>query len=862
MTRGITVEESELHAAVLRIGMLDGAAREAALQQLTATNPDLAKAVADTIRAAEAFDEPAHDEVPDPAAAIARLARDACADRLDLPTQFGRYRLVERLAGGGSGSVYLAEQSAPRRIVAIKLLRRDLGLAHAAFEAAAIGGLSHPGLAQIFDAGTATAEGNTHETAYIVMEYVDGRPITSYAREKRLSTAARLDLLLAVADAIAHLHDHGVVHSDIKPANILVDHHGRPRVIDFGVARIERLGIRVDTGSEAQPLTPGYAAPELVGGDAATDERVDVFAFAQVAHEVLTQQHAEVNASEATVNQSLQAAGIARSQRVALTPSISTALAARATDRVPSIRELQNAFRAARDGRPWSGSPPSAIDHLALASTRVASKARHAPAVVLLLLAVASIPIWLWRTTAYERNTLQAEIAHSQERIANAIDEMLRSESARADNARSSLALLDAAATTGSALAARDPSRARMIAMGLVRGSGAELSGEGAARATEVLAGAELLYALGADDESIRAAASASSLLNTDNFEYPEVQRRIDLFRAMRLREAGRTDEALAVLETRRPQSLSPRDPIDADAVALLAEIELDRGNAAAASDLVAPLERRLLNITDPLGPTVLATMARTSRRAGDLARAEALLRRALDEIERDAAGIAGPSYGTARVMIELSAVLSEQGRPVEAHRLLTRLVSELSHSVPDAHPLAIDAEYRLIRTTLNLGRFEDAESVLEHHIETLKQRPNDHAAADRAYTALVDLRRQRGDDRDLLQALDALIDARSDRYGNATHQAVLAPRVDAAEIRLRVADAPIKPAEYEQLTTDAMLSAGPGSVLLARAHRATALAFDRHGDKTNAHTHAVAATDIASFHNISFGDLRPLLDP
>src|SRR5262249_33140133 len=155
-------------------------------------------------------------------------------------TVIGPYRLLEQIGEGGFGVVFLAEQTQPvRRRVALKLLKpgMDTRQVVARFEAErqALALMDHPNIAQVHDGGT-TPDGRP----YFVMELVKGIPITDYCDQCRLTTRERLDLFLAVCQAVQHAHQKGVIHRDIKPSNVLVAiQDGKPvvKVIDFGVAK-------------------------------------------------------------------------------------------------------------------------------------------------------------------------------------------------------------------------------------------------------------------------------------------------------------------------------------------------------------------------------------------------------------------------------------------------------------------------------------------------------------------------------------------------------------------------------------------------------------------------------------------------
>jgi eukaryotic-like serine/threonine-protein kinase len=207
----------------------------------------------------------------------------------------GPFRLFELLGQGGMGTVFLAEQLEPvRRKVALKLLEGSLEepgqLARFAIEKQALARMSHPAIAQVYDAG-ATAEGRP----YLAMEHVPGAPMTRYCKEKRLGLRQRLELFVRVCWGVQHAHQKGIIHRDLKPSNILVaevDGRPMPKIIDFGIATTCRAPSERRRRSEGVPDfagTPQYMSPEQVdGSDGDLDTRSDVYSLGAVLYELLT----------------------------------------------------------------------------------------------------------------------------------------------------------------------------------------------------------------------------------------------------------------------------------------------------------------------------------------------------------------------------------------------------------------------------------------------------------------------------------------------------------------------------------------------------------------------------------------------
>lgn len=209
----------------------------------------------------------------------------------------GRYMVVRRIAAGGMGTVYEAEQNSPRRRVALKLLRREFASGVNArrftYESQILAHLRHEGIAAVFDAGTHVDNGV--RIPFFAMEYLDNaKSITGYANDSALPLNDRLRLFVHVCDAVHFGHQHGIIHRDLKPANILVDATGRAKVIDFGVARtIDSDLATVSLATEAGHIlgTPQYMSPEQFDADPhAIDTRSDVYSLGVILYELVAGQ--------------------------------------------------------------------------------------------------------------------------------------------------------------------------------------------------------------------------------------------------------------------------------------------------------------------------------------------------------------------------------------------------------------------------------------------------------------------------------------------------------------------------------------------------------------------------------------------
>jgi len=209
-------------------------------------------------------------------------------------TTIDGFAILRRIAIGGMGAVYEAEQANPHRRVALKIVRPGAATPNALkrfeHEAHVLARLQHPGIAQIFEAGAFDTGQGTQP--FFAMELIDGQPLTRYAEARKLHTRQRLELFAEICDAVHYAHQKGVIHRDLKPGNVLVDADGHPKVLDFGVARVTDADVQTTTlHTQAGELlgTLPYMSPEQVLGDASgVDVRSDVYGLGVMLYELLS----------------------------------------------------------------------------------------------------------------------------------------------------------------------------------------------------------------------------------------------------------------------------------------------------------------------------------------------------------------------------------------------------------------------------------------------------------------------------------------------------------------------------------------------------------------------------------------------
>ena len=202
--------------------------------------------------------------------------------------KIGKYKVIDILGKGAMGIVYRALDPDINREVAIKTIRFDMITDEAGKsevmkrfmrEAQAVGKLEHPNIVTIYDVG------REEDHTYIVMQVVDGSSLKEIIESgKKYTVPETLALIKTLCHALGYAHEQGIVHRDVKPANILIDKKGHPNLVDFGVARLEKSTM---TSVGAIVGTPSYMAPEQVMGKK-VDERADIFSLGVILFECLT----------------------------------------------------------------------------------------------------------------------------------------------------------------------------------------------------------------------------------------------------------------------------------------------------------------------------------------------------------------------------------------------------------------------------------------------------------------------------------------------------------------------------------------------------------------------------------------------
>jgi serine/threonine-protein kinase len=341
--------------------------REAYLAKACADDPALFNEVNSLITAAnesQAYFDRLYDHVGQ--AALAILDDAPVAGKV-----LGQWKLVSLLGRGGMGSVYLAERADGQfeKQVALKTLPIGLDneLARTRFinERQILARLVHDNIARLLDGGV-----SDDGTPYFVMDHVAGERIDVYCENHNCRIEDKVDLVIEVARGVQFAHRNLIIHRDLKPTNILVDERGRPRLLDFGIAKV--LEPSADnqnlTHIAQRPVTPAYASPEMLRGEA-VDVTTDVYSMGAVLYQLITQtlpiNYDGLNLAQlhAHASKVIPPAASKLNPRVDsdLDAIVAKSLAKLPSERYESIESFAQDLRSWRKGLPVSAKAPSAF---------------------------------------------------------------------------------------------------------------------------------------------------------------------------------------------------------------------------------------------------------------------------------------------------------------------------------------------------------------------------------------------------------------------------------------------------------------------------------------------------------------------
>jgi tetratricopeptide (TPR) repeat protein/tRNA A-37 threonylcarbamoyl transferase component Bud32 len=680
--------------------------------------------------------------------------------RNPLPKAIGRYHIRRAIAAGGMGTVYEATQDNPRRVVAVKVMRHGIAsrtaLRRFEYEAQILARLRHPGIAQIYEAGT--HDDGTGPTPFFAMEYIpNAKAITVYAEEKKLPPRERLTLFTHVLDAVHHGHQKGIIHRDLKPSNILVDSHGLVRIIDFGVARSTDSDLAVTTlQTDVGQLigTLQYMSPEQCEADPHDiDIRSDVYALGVVLYELLCGRR-PYDVTHLAIH---QATRIIREQAPTKLSTINRMLrgdvetiALKALEKERD-RRYQSAAELAADIRRYLNNEPIVARRASVGYAIRVFARRNAAAFaallgiffVLLVSAVVSTALYVRAERARARavtaeQEAQQRSTEAETNLARAVAaEALASKEAESARTAANKAL-QISTFLHDMLASVDPVRSKGREL-TVR----ELLDEAAKTVGEKLAGQPLVEA------GVRhTIAHAYVQLGLFNAAIPHVERQIEIHQGQSPVDTGHvlgTRQWLSELYYQagdREKAAAHFESVLADARRELGDEHLITGRtlmtlantlrAMNRSGEAEPLATRALEILRHAGSesdlaTAIGNLGMLYFSQGRLEKAEEMYVEALDIRRR----VLGPdSPWTIRLEQELSAVYADRGDWVKAADVSRRAMEAGRRVLPPGHVDTRGAMSILARALEKMGSHKEAERILLERLDAERRGIGENTAA------------------------------------------------------------------------------------------------------------------------------------
>ncbi len=636
-----------------------------------------------------------------------------------LPASIGNYRIVRLLGEGGMGAVYEAEQDQPRRRVALKVIKAAWAspemLRRFEQESRALGRLQHPGIAQIYEAGSADAGFGVQP--FFAMELIHGKPLVEYANEHKLNTRQRLELMIQVCDAVHHAHQRGIIHRDLKPGNILVDETGQPRILDFGLARATDSDAQATRQTDMGQLlgTLAYMSPEQVLADPyALDTRSDVYALGVILYELLAGKmpytlsrhlHEAVRTIQVTDPAPLSA--VSRVYRGDIETIVAKALEKDKERRYASAAGLAGDIRRYLNDEPIIARPASTSYQLQKFARR--NKALVAGVASVFVVLVLGIVASTWEAVHARRAERKAQ---EQSAIAQAVNDFLQND------------ILGQASAYNQSGPGTKPDPDLKVRTALDRAA-ERITGkfvkqpevEAAIRDTMGQTYQDLGLYPEARKQMERALDLERRVLGAEN---PKTLRTMSRLGALADRQ-GNTTEAETLLSQALQVSrrvLGPEHTDTLQCMSRLASVYYFEGKYAQAetlSDQTLEIQRRVL------GPEHIDTLQSMGRLAGiyysqsKYVQAEALYSKTL-EIERRVLGPEHPN--TLACMNNLANVYFSQSKYVEAEALYDQTLEIERRVLGPEHPNLLESMNNLALTSKLLGKYARAEALLSQALE------------------------------------------------------------------------------------------------------------------------------------------------
>jgi tetratricopeptide (TPR) repeat protein/predicted Ser/Thr protein kinase len=672
----------------------------------------------------------ANPQIPELIFQASRLARNPVESAGLLPLSIGRYRVLRVLGKGGMGIVYEAQQEQPRRTVALKVIKPGLAnpdlFRRFEHESQALARLQHPGIAQIYEAGTADA--GFGPQAYYAMEFIRGQSLREYAEAHRLNTRQRLEIIAKICDAVHHAHSRGLIHRDLKPANIVVDEAGQPKILDFGVARFSDSGPEVTLHTVTGQIigTPAYMSPEQIEADPLeVDIRTDVYALGVILYELLADRlpyrvSAKLHEAAQTIREQDPSplSSVNRIYRGDIETIVSKALEKDKTRRYASAAELAGDIRRFLNDEPIAARPPSVSYQLQKFARRHKSLVRGVATVFLVL--ISGI---IFTTSEAMRARRAEQAALVQRDRATAAEQTATNERNRALSAQEEAVRAEAQAVRERNTAVSERQRADTEA--------ATAKAVNDFLQDDLLAQASARTQARPDvkpdpDLKVRTALDRAATNIAARFEtQPAVEASIRNTIGKTYADLGLLPQAQQQLERAldlRRRVLGEKHPDTLFSMNELGDVYLTQGKYAQAEQLdtkVLESRRRLLGEEHPDTLTTMNDLGQVYAKQGKNAQAEQLLMK-VTEGQRRTLGTEHPDMLTS--MNNLALLYSEEGKYPLAQPLSTKVLEVRQRVLGEEHPFTLDAMN-------NLG--------------LLYYREGNYVEAERLYTKVLEIRRR-----------------------------------------------------------------------------------------------------------------------
>jgi tetratricopeptide (TPR) repeat protein/predicted Ser/Thr protein kinase len=635
--------------------------------------------------------------------------------------RYGSFRPIRLVGHGGMGAVYEAEQDSPHRVVALKVIRPGLAspdlVRRFELESQALGRLQHPGIAQIYEAGT--ADTGFGPQPYFAMEFVRGQTLSEYAESHRLGTRERLELMARICEAVHHAHQRGIIHRDLKPGNIVVDETGQPKILDFGVARVTDPDVQATRHTDVGQLvgTLSYMSPEQVLADPFDlDTRSDVYALGVILYELLAGRlpydtagklHEVIRAIRDEDPAPLRT--VRREYRGDIDVIVAKALEKDKNRRYASAADLAaDIRRCLRDEAVLARAPSAAYQARKFAKRHTALVAAVS-AVFLVLVAAVVVSAW------------QAARARQAEQTATAISEFLQKDLLAQATVANQGSKLDPDLKVRTAL--------ERAAANIGRRFDHQPVVEAAIRHTIGDAYSDLGLYKESQEQLERAIELRRHALGEDHLDTLTSMSRLARLDVVQGRNAEAEPLAVKVFEARR-RKLGDEHPDTLTSMLILAELYRAQHKSAEAEQLLTELvelQRRVKGEqhVDTLDNMQLLAVVYRSR--GKYTDAEALMQKTLDIRRR----VQGEEHPATLVNInDLGVIYTDQGKSAEATALYARLLDIQRRLLGEEHPNTVINMYQLAIQYRRGGRYAEAETLLTKAVEVQRRilgddRPN-----------------------------------------------------------------------------------------------------------------------------------------